>query len=445
MNYFISNATIINEGGRFRGYVRTRDEYITQIGEGTAHPEAGETLIDAKGAYLLPGIIDDQVHFREPGLTHKATINSETQAAVAGGVTSFMEMPNTQPQTITQQLLREKFAKAKETSLINYSFYMGATNDNFKEVFQTNPSEVCGIKIFMGASTGNMLVDNEESLQRFFSGSHLLIATHCEDESIISRNKRNIEAICGPHPLPSCHPKIRSAEACYRSSSKAVNLAHKFDTQLHLLHLSTARETGLLEEHSLLEDKRITAEACIHHLWFTDNDYKQKGNQIKWNPAVKTADDREALRKAVKRNKIDVIATDHAPHTGVEKSRPYPDAPSGGPMVQHSLLAMLELSRENIFTPEEIVTKMAHAPAALYRIDKRGYLREGYYADMVIVEPEEKWTVNKDNLLYKCNWSPMEGQQFHHRVKHTFVNGNLVYSEGGIDTSHRGHKLLFNR
>lgn len=447
MNYLIKNATIVNEGRMFTGFVRTREHYIEAVGEGVPESEAlpGTTVIDATGKLLLPGIIDDQVHFREPGLTHKATIHSETQAAVAGGVTSFMEMPNTQPQTISQEDLKQKYQLASEHALINYSFYMGTTNDNFREVLKTNPREVCGIKIFMGASTGNMLVDSDESLQKFFSGSHMLIATHCEDEATIKANTRNIQQLCGSSPSPACHPRIRSAEACFRSSSKAVNLAHKYRTRLHVLHLSTAREMELFEGDKPLADKYITAEACIHHLWFSDADYERLGNHIKWNPAVKSLQDRQALREAVKSGKIDVIATDHAPHTQEEKSRGYPNAPSGGPMVQHSLTAMLELARENVFTLPEIVSKMAHSPAALFQIEKRGYIRKGYFADLVLVAPNRQWTVSKDNLRYKCNWSPLEGQQFSHQVTHTFVNGNLVFEEGSIDERNRGFQLLFNR
>ena len=439
----IKNATLINEGRQFEADVLIKNQRIEKIaGHITA---AHEQVVDAAGKWLLPGVIDDQVHFREPGLTHKADIATESRAAVAGGITSFMEMPNTVPNTLTQELLEEKYRLGAAKSVANYSFYMGAANDNLEEVLKTDPRQVCGVKVFMGSSTGNMLVDNRQTLEDLFARLELLIATHCEDEATIRANQEAIRATYGEEVPIALHPQIRSAEACYLSSSLAVELARKHGTRLHILHISTADELALFDNRLPLRQKRITAEVCVHHLWFTDADYADKGTLIKWNPAVKRAADRAALRQAVLANKLDVIATDHAPHTWEEKQNPYFKAPSGGPLVQHSLPAMLELCRQGIFTPEKVVEKMCHAPAEMFHIINRGYLREGYYADMVLVDPEAPWTVTKENILAKCGWSPFEGQTFHHRITHTWVNGALVYDNGRINDSRKGQRLLFDR
>lgn len=442
----ITNALIINEGRQSPGTLLIQDDRIAQI----LPPDPPSTIqadlvINAEGSYLLPGVIDDQVHFREPGLTRKGDIQSESKAAVAGGVTTFMEMPNTQPQTITQALLEEKFQRAAEVSLANFSFYMGATNDNLSELLKTDPSRVCGIKIFMGASTGNMLVDNPHTLKAIFADSPLLIAVHCEDETIIRNNIESAKARFGEDVPVYLHPVIRNEDACYRSTRLAVELADKYDTRLHILHLSTARELGLLRNDIPAAAKKITAEVCVHHLWFDDRDYFTHGNLIKWNPAIKTAQDKEALWQGLLEDKLDIVATDHAPHTLTEKQNTYFKAPSGGPLVQHSLPAMLECCRNGRLLPEQVVTKMCHAPADIFRIEQRGYIREGYYADLVIVNPEKPWTVSPDNLLYKCQWSPFTGTTFHARVTHTFVNGNLVYDQGVFQEHYKGMRLSFNR
>jgi dihydroorotase len=387
----IKNATLVNEGRRYTADVLIRNQRIEQVGIGLSHPSA--RVIDAAGLLLLPGAIDDQVHFREPGLTHKGDIYTESRAAVAGGITSFMEMPNTVPNTFTQELLEDKYQIASRRSLANYSFFMGASNTNLEEVLRTNAAEVCGIKVFMGSSTGNMLVDDPNTLENLFARSPMLIATHCEDEQTIKDNLEKFKAEYGEHILAFMHPQIRSAEACYLSSSLAVSLAKKHGTRLHILHISTAKETGLFEKNIPLKDKKITAEACVHHLWFTDEDYARLGNRIKWNPAVKSAEDREGIRQALKEGRIDVVATDHAPHTIEEKAMPYLQAPSGGPLVQHALVAMLEMVQQGVFTLEEVVEKMAHNPAILFRIRERGFIREGYYADLVLVDPQAPWTV----------------------------------------------------
>jgi len=400
------------------------------------------SVIDASGLLLLPGIIDDQVHFREPGLTRKGDIYSESKAAVAGGVTSFMDMPNTVPQTITVEALNDKFDQASRQSLANYTFFIGATNDNIEELKKEGAKRAAAVKVFMGASTGNMLVDNEHSLEQIFAESGQIIAVHCESEKVIAANKARLIKQCGEDLDVTFHPKIRDVEACYHSSSHAVELAKKYDAHLHLFHLSTEKEISLLEAKPLNE-KRITAEVCIHHLWFSDEDYAEKGNRIKWNPAIKSRTDREALRQALIDGKIDVVATDHAPHTWEEKQGSCFRAASGGPMVQHSLPAMLELCRQGIFTEELIVEKMAHAPAVLFGIKDRGFIREGYYADLVLVNPNTSWTVSKDNLLYKCGWSPMEGVKFSHKVEKTFVNGRLVYDNGVFDERYRGWEIRF--
>jgi dihydroorotase len=404
----------------------------------------GAAVIDAKGQYLIPGAIDDQVHFREPGLTHKGEIATESRAAVAGGVTSFMEMPNTNPQAVTQEILEQKYQRAAEASPANYSFYMGATNDNLEEVLKTDGSKVCGIKIFMGSSTGNMLVDNEDVLSEIFRNTKLLVATHCEDEPTIIRNTALYREKYGEFVPLSAHPKIRSSEACFKSSSKAVELATKFGTRLHVLHLSTAEEMKLFSSGNV-KDKHITAEVCVHHLWFDEHDYMTLGNRIKWNPAIKSAEDKAALWEALRSDKIDVVATDHAPHTLQEKEHSYFKAPSGGPLVQHSLTAMLEMSKKGLISVERVIEKMCHAPADLFRIDRRGYIREGYYADLVLVDPTHHWVVSPENILYKCGWSPFEGMSFSHQVTATFVNGCLVYAEGEIVSENIGKRLTFNR
>lgn len=445
MNYLIKNALIINENRRFTADVRVKGNFIHTISSAALEPENGETVINATGKYLIPGAIDDQVHFREPGLTHKADIHSESRAAVAGGITSFMEMPNTNPQTLTQELLAQKYGIGSEKSLANYSFFMGASNDNLSEVLKTDPKSVCGVKVFMGSSTGNMLVDDQQTLEGIFRECPMLIALHCEKEAIIRENLSRYQAEY-PNGIPvTAHPKIRNAEACYASSSEAVALAEKYGTRIHILHISTARETALFRNDIPLSQKKITAEACVHHLWFTDADYETRGNFIKWNPAVKSAADREAIRTAVTDGRIDVLATDHAPHTLEEKSMEYQKAPSGGPLVQHALPALFELTRQGVFTPELVVQKFSHNVADLFQIDRRGYIREGYYADLVLMDPQTPQTVSKANVLYKCGWSPFEGDTFTHTVTHTWVNGNLVYENGIFDESTRGMRMLFNR
>lgn len=440
----IKNATIVNEGKIFRANVLIENNIISKISENEIDVKADQT-IDAEGNYLFPGCIDDQVHFREPGLTHKGEIYSEAKAAVAGGVTSYMEMPNTIPNVFTQKLLEEKYHRAAEVSLANYSFFMGASNDNIDEVLKTNPKNVCGIKVFMGSSTGNMLVDKRETLEALFSKCNLLIAAHCEDEDIIKHNMAEYKEKYGENVPVEYHPLIRSEDACYKSSALAVELAKKHNTRLHILHISTAKELALFDNKIPLKQKRITAEACIHHLWFSDEDYKTKGPFIKWNPAIKTSADRAAILQGVLDNKIDVIATDHAPHTLEEKQQTYFKAPSGGPLIQHSLIAMLELHHQGKISLEKIAEKMAHAVADCFQIEKRGYIREGYFADLVLVDLNSPWTVDKSNILYKCGWSPFEGLVFHSRISHTFVNGNLVYDNGNFNESKKGKRLTFDR
>lgn len=442
-SYLLKNAVIVNEGKQQEGEVYIKNGIIERVGKDISVNENHE-IIDLNGAYLLPGCIDDQVHFREPGLTHKATIASESRAAVAGGITSFMEMPNTVPNTLTQELLEEKYQRAAATSLSNYSFFMGASNDNITEVLKTDPKTVCGVKVFMGSSTGNMLVDSEDTLNNLFSKVPMLIAAHCEDEATIRTNIEQYKAIYGEEVPIEMHPLIRSEEACYRSSSLAVELAKKHGARLHILHISTARELSLFDGGIPLEKKKITAEACVHHLWFSDEDYKTKGNFIKWNPAVKKASDRDEIWKAVLDNRIDVIATDHAPHTIEEKQQSYFKAPSGGPLVQHALVAMLEKSKQGYISIERIVEKMAHAPAILFQINKRGFIREGYHADLVVVE-ERKNSVEKSNILYQCGWSPFEGINFSYVVSKTFVNGNLVWNDEKIIERTNGKRLEFDR
>jgi len=442
----ITQAIILNEGIQSAGSVLIQNDHIAKIfHKGDALPAKVDRVIEAEGKFLIPGVIDDQVHFREPGLTHKGDIYSESKAAVAGGVTAYMEMPNTNPQTTTQLLLEEKYQLASTTSLANYSFYIGATNNNLDELLKTDSTRVCGIKIFMGSSTGNMLVDNPETLKAIFSKSTMLIAVHCEDESIIKNNIESAKARFGEDVPVYFHPVIRNEDACYRSTRFAVELAQKYGTRLHILHLSTARELELLTSTMPLADKKITAEVCIPHLLFDDRDYYTHGNLIKWNPAIKSASDKEALLQALIDGRIDVVATDHAPHTLKEKQNTYFKAPSGGPLVQHSLVAMLEFCQQGLLKPEQVVTKMCHAPADLFRIDRRGYIREGYYADLAIVDPNSRWTVSPDNLLYKCGWSPLTGMSFSSKVTHTFVNGNLVYDQGRFNEQCKGMRLAFKQ
>lgn len=443
MRTLIKNATIINEGRQFQGSVLIENDKIASVTEGSAHPEVEAELIDATGKWLLPGCIDDQVHFREPGLTHKGDIASESRAAVAGGVTSFMDMPNTKPQTTTLDALQWKFNRAAETSRANYSFFFGGTNDNLREIHKLDRSRVPGLKLFLGSSTGNMLIDNRETLERIFSESDMLIAVHAEKEEIIKRNIAHYTQLYGEDLDISFHSKIRSEEACYASSAEAVALAKRTGARLHILHLSTARETTLLDNHLPLSQKKITGEVCVHHLWFDDADYARFGNRIKWNPSIKTAADRDALRQAVNDNRIDIVATDHAPHLPAEKEGSCLKAASGGPLVQHSLVAMLRMAEQGIFTYEKVVEKMAHKPADLYHIDRRGYIRPGYFADLVLVDPAAHWTVSKDNILSKCGWSPFEGYTFHHAVWKTFVNGQLAYADGEVNDAVRGRELRY--
>jgi len=440
----ITNANIVNEGKVFQGDVLIEGQYIKMIDKDLASRPANR-VIDANGKYLLPGAIDDQVHFREPGLTHKATIYSEAKAAVAGGVTSFMEMPNTNPPVFTQQLLEDKYQLAARTSLANYSFFLGASNDNLDEVMKTDIHKVCGLKIFMGSSTGNLLVDDPKTLEGFFSRFPSLIAAHCEDEPTIRKNMAEYKERYGEEVPVEYHPLIRSEEACYKSSSFAIGLAKKHGTKFHILHISTAKETTLFDNSIPLEKKKITAEACIHHLWFNDADYKRLGNLIKWNPAVKTAHDQQEIFKAVLDDRIDVIATDHAPHTWDEKQNTYFKAPSGGPLVQHSLVAMLEFYHRGKITLEKVVQKMSHNPAILFEIEKRGYVREGYFADLVLVDINKPWTISKENILAHCGWSPLESTTMKSQVTHTFVSGHLAYADGKFDESQKGERLLFNR
>jgi len=441
----IKNAKIVNENSIFHGDVLVDGEYIIDIQSSINPHNLDTTVIDAEGNYLLPGVIDDQVHFREPGLTHKATIETESKAAIAGGITSFIEMPNTVPQATTQKLLEDKFEIASESSYANYSFMFGGTNDNLEELLKTNPRNVAAIKLFLGSSTGNMLVDNKEVLEKIFSSTKMLIATHCEDEATIQKNLEQQKAIYGDDIPINLHPKIRSEEACYISSSSAIELAKKTGARLHVFHLSTVKETELFTNDIPLEEKQITAEVCIHHLWFDESDYDKKGTLIKWNPAVKTAADREGLWKALLDDRIDVIATDHAPHTIEEKNNVYTKAPSGGPLVQHALTAMFSKHKEGKISLEKMVEKMCHNPAKLFKIEKRGYVKVGYYADLVLLDPSSPWTVNKDNLLYKCGWSPFEGVTFQSKITHTFVNGSLVYNQGEFSNIKKGKRLLFNR
>jgi dihydroorotase len=440
----ITNAQLVNEGKVFVGDVLIRNGRIEKIGSSITANSA-DSIVDAKGSFLLPGAIDDQVHFREPGLTHKATIYSESRAAVAGGVTSFMEMPNTVPPVFTQTLLEDKYQIASRTSLANYSFFMGASNDNLEEVMKTDLSKVCGLKIFMGSSTGNLLVDDGKILEGFFSKFPSLIATHCEDEATILKNTAEFKERYGENMPVKYHPLIRSEEACYKSSSFAVGLAKKFGTRLHILHISTAKETHLFDNSIALEKKKITAEACVHHLWFNDSDYDRLGMLIKWNPAIKTINDQQEIFQALLDDRIDIIATDHAPHTRGEKNNGYFQAPSGGPLIQHGLVAMLEFYHAKKISIEKIVQKMAHNPAILFQIKDRGFIREGYFADLVLVDPAKPWQVEKSNILAKCGWSPFEGNTFKSSVTKTWVSGHLAYADGKFNENKMGERLTFSR
>ena len=441
--YLLKNATVVNEGKQFKTDVLVNGNLIQKIQTSIQDDKA--EVIDLEGKLLIPGMIDDQVHFREPGLTHKANLTTESRAAVAGGITSFMEMPNTVPNTLTQDLLQDKYDRANEVSIANYSFFMGASNDNIDEVLKTNPKNVCGVKVFMGSSTGNMLVDNETTLTNIFSKCNMLIATHCEDEATVRKNLAEYKAKYGEDMPVKYHPEIRSAEACYISSSLAVRLAKKYDTRLHILHLSSAMEMHLFDNSLPLKDKKITAEACVHHLWFSDKDYDEKGMFIKWNPAVKSQADQDAIWKALNEDKIDILATDHAPHTLEEKNNNYFKAPSGGPLVQHAVLAILQKVKEGKISLERAVEKMSHAPAICFQVEKRGYIKEGYFADLVVIDPNKSHTVTKDNLLYKCGWSPFEGVTFDHSIDMTMVSGNIVYKDEKIIEGNTGMRLTFER
>lgn len=446
-NFLINNAEIINENKRFTGSVWIKDGYIKEVFTTGPDPETteGAEVIDASGLMLLPGVIDDQVHFRDPGLTHKGDIYTEARAAVAGGVTSFMEMPNTKPQAVTVDILENKYKIAAQKSLANYSFFMGATNDNLKELKKVDPEKVCGVKVFMGSSTGNMLVDKRETLQKIFSEVPMLIATHCEDEETIKANILKAKGEFGDNVPVEQHPVIRNEEACYLSSSFAVELARKYNSRLHILHLSTKKELGLFDNSKPLREKNITAEVCVHHLLFDDAQYATKGALIKWNPAVKSRADKEALLQGVLDDTLDVVATDHAPHLLDEKQGGALKAMSGGPMVQHSLIVMLEFVSQGKMSYEKVVQKMAHAPAVLFNIKDRGFIRKNYKADLVLVDPNSGTDVSRDNVYYKCGWSPLEGMHFSHAVKTTFVNGHKVYDQGIFDESTKGERLIFHK
>jgi len=444
-DYLIKNAQIVNEGKIFKGDIRIENDRIAEVSESISVKSANTKIIDADGCYLVPGMIDDQVHFREPGLTHKANIATESKAAVAGGITSFIEMPNTVPQATTIDLLEAKFEIAKETSWANYSFMFGGTNDNLEEILKVDRTKVAGLKLFLGSSTGNMLVDNPKTLEEIFSKTNLLISVHCEDEATIKANLETYLAEYGEDIPIEKHPLIRSEAACYISSSKAIELAKKTGARLHVFHLSTEKETHLFSNKKPLLEKKITAEVCVHHLWFTDQDYKTKGAKIKWNPAVKTQKDKDGLWKALNDDRIDVIATDHAPHTREEKNNVYTKAPSGGPLVQHALVALFEMHHNGYITVEKLVEKTAHNPAILFQIKDRGYIKAGYKADVVLINPTAPWTVNSENIVYKCGWSPFEGTSFRSRVTHTFVNGILVYENGKFPNQSQPERLTFNR
>lgn len=438
------NARIVNEGSITEGDILVKNGLIEKISKNLSG-NAADITIDVKGNVLMPGVIDDQVHFREPGLTAKADIYSESRAAVGGGITTFMEMPNTVPNTLSQSLLQDKYDIAARNSLANYSFFMGASNDNFEEVIKTDPKRVCGIKIFMGSSTGNMLVDNAQVLEKIFRNAPMLVAVHCEDEATIRANTAFYKEKFGEDIAPEYHAEIRNEAACYTSSSFAVALARKFNTRLHVLHISTKKELELFSNDIPLRDKKITAEVCVHHLWFDRSDYSRLGNLIKWNPSIKEAKHKEALLQALLDDRLDILATDHAPHTMEEKKKGYWQAPSGGPLVQHSLQLMLEFHRQGKIGLEKIVEKMCHAPADCFRIKNRGYIREGYHADLVVVDLNDPWKVSKSNILYKCGWSALEGQEFSSRVTHTIVSGHLAFEHGSFDEAIMGERLLFDR
>ncbi len=444
-DFLIRNATIVNEGRQFIGYVLVSGQLIKAIGEGNIETSDDYEVIDATGLLLLPGVIDCHVHFREPGVTHKGDIYSESCAAVAGGVTSFFEMPNTQPQTVTLELLEQKMALAAEKSMANYSFFLGASNTNISEIVNADPHTVCGVKVFFGASTGNMLVDNIGSLEEIFKLSPIPVAAHCEDETIIKANSDAMKLKYGDDVPVEMHPIIRNTEACFRSSELAISLARKYNTRLHITHLSTAAELQLLDNTIPLAQKRITAEVCTHYVWFSDEDYARLGTKLKVNPAIKSASDKEALMQGLLENKVDIISTDHAPHLIEEKSNSYFKAPSGTPLVQHSLLAMLQMVEQGKIGFRAIVEKMCHAPAVCYNIENRGFIRTGYFADLVLVNPEKPIVVQKDNILYKCGWSVFEGTSFGSQVEKTFVNGHLVYDKGIINDSKKGLRITFDR
>ena len=443
-SYLIKNATVVNENKTFTSDVLIENEIITEISTNIPVPENTE-IIDAKGSYLIPGFIDDQVHFREPGLTHKANIASESRAAAAGGITTFIEQPNTVPQATTQELLEDKFEIAAKDSYVNYSFMFGGTNTNLEELLKTDPKTVAGIKLFLGSSTGNMLVDDVEVLEKIFSSTKMIISVHCEDEATIRKNTAVFKEKYGDDIPIKYHPIIRSEEACYISSSKAIELVKKTGARLHIFHVSTAKETELFRNDIPLEEKQITAEVCVHHLWFNDTNYDEKGTFIKWNPAVKTEKDRLGLWQALLDDRIDVLATDHAPHTLEEKNNVYTKAPSGGPLVQHAVTAILEKVKEGVIPMEKAVEKMSHNPAKLFQIEKRGFIKKGYFADLALIDPNTSWTVAKDNILYKCGWSPFEGTTFSSKITHTFVNGNLIYNNGVFNDDIKGKRLTFNR
>lgn len=441
----IKNARIVNEGKIIEGDILIEGDIIKEVADSISAKSADVSIIDVEGNYVFPGAIDDQVHFREPGLTHKATIETESRAAVAGGITSFIEMPNTNPQTTTVEALEHKFDLASKSSHANYSFMFGGTNDNLDEILKVDSKTVAGLKIFLGSSTGNMLVDDPKVLEKIFSSTDMVISVHCEDEATIRKNlKQHIEKYGEDIPM-SKHPIIRSEEACYLSSSKAIELAKKTGARLHVFHLSTGKETNLFTNKIPLKDKKITSEVCIHHLWFSDEDYDKKGSLIKWNPAVKTAKDREQLWKALLDDRIDVIATDHAPHTLEEKKQVYTKAPSGGPLVQHAFVAMIEMYHRGKISLEKIAEKMCHNPSILFEVEKRGYIKPGYFADLVVIDINNPWSVNKDNILYKCGWSPFEGTTFRSRITHTFINGTLAYHNFKVLDVKAGKRLTFNR
>lgn len=445
--YYIHNAVIVNEGRRFSGSLVVSEGKIAAIFQGRAPEDYlfpdDMVSVDAGGKFLLPGVIDAHVHFREPGLTAKADIATESRAAVAGGTTSYMEMPNTIPNATTIEILEDKFTLASQKSLANYSFFLGATNDNLDQILKADPARICGLKVFLGASTGNMLVDNEETLNQIFAQSPLLIGVHAENETIIRTNLAQARATYGDQIPVAEHPVIRNHEACFTSSAHAVELATRYESRLHLMHLSTARELSLLSNNQPLKDKKITGEVTVHHLWFDDRDYSDLGSLIRWNPAIKSPSDRELLMDGLNNDTIDIIATDHAPHLRSEKEKPYTGCPSGGPMIQHTLVAMMGFYHLGRITLEKIVEKLAHNPAVLYRVEKRGFIREGYFADLVLVDPDDPWVVESSNILYKCGWSPFEGVTFRSRVTHTWVNGHLVFELGRFDSAQNGHRLSF--